>query len=157
MIAKMTRFFSISLTVFVVLACVWGCPRRQAGGSPASPVVNPSSAPAGDALAAAVVSAVAAQLDLAHDQVLWDAPIARQPKVGDDVDLQELLNRLNEELAKDCTMESLRSAANAPAEQELSGVITPQMLAESLAKAPPRNTIPIPNPNTAGEIPAQPE
>jgi hypothetical protein len=150
----MTRSLSIMFAVFMLFACLCGCPRRPTAGR-APPTIR-QAAP-GDALATAVVAAVAAQLDLSPEQVLWNFPIARQPKAGDDVDLQELLNRLNEDQGKDCTMASLRAAAQAAADQELIGVITPELLAEAMARAPFKSLAPIPDPDSAIEIPAQPE
>jgi hypothetical protein len=156
MIVKMTRFLSICGAVFIGVAGLWGCPRRQAPAVPAT-AVSPSPAPAGDALAAAVVAAVAGQLDLSPDQVLWDVPIARQPKAGDDVDVQEILNRLNEDQGRLCTLSSLRTVADAAPDQELAGIVTPQLLALTLVRAPFKAVVPLPDPNTPVEIPAEPE
>ncbi len=150
----MPRPVSILLAVFLGVLGFCGCSRRQA---PAAPAPAASPAPAENALAAPVLAAVAAQLDLALDQVQWDVPIARQTKAGDDVDLQELLNRLNEELGHNGTLAMLRTAAGAADDQDLAGLITPELLADMLSKAPVRPPVPLPDPNAVIEIPAEPE
>lgn len=157
MMATMIRSLSIALALPVIVVSLWGCPRRPTAKVPSEATASLPPATARDVLAAAVTAVVAAQLDLAPDQVLWDASISRQPRAGDDVDLQEILNRLNEDLNKDCTTADLRMAVNVPTDQELAGTVTPQLLNAVLARSPSKNAVTLPDPNTTREIPAQPE